>query len=56
MRKLNENQEYRFTVEFRNGERYCYYGDTKKEAINNFKNKWFNFKGFTKKEWEIVDK
>lgn len=30
-------KEYKLTVEFYNGSRYCYYGKTKKEAITNFK-------------------
>ena len=41
-------KEYKLTVEFRNGQRYCYYGKTK------FKRNFGNFKGFIKKEWEII--
>lgn len=52
----NKNQEYCLTVEFNNGERYSYYGDTKKEATKSFKNKWSNFKGFVKKEWDLEEK
>ena len=44
-------KEYKFTVEFYNGSRYCYYGKTKKEAITNFKKVFGSFKGFVKKEW-----
>ena len=29
-------KEYKLTVEFHNGARYCYYGKTKKEAYNSF--------------------
>ena len=35
-------------------QRYCYYGKTKKQAIAEFKRNFGNFKGFVKKEWEII--
>lgn len=28
------SKEYKLTVEFHNGARYCYYGKTKKEALS----------------------
>lgn len=49
-----EDKEYRLTVEFWNGQRYCYYGKTKKQAIAKFKRNFGNFRGFVKKEWELV--
>ena len=49
-----EDKEYKLTVEYRNGQRYCYYGKTKKQAIAEFKRNFGNFKGFIKKEWEII--
>ena len=27
-------KEYKLTVEFHNGARYCYYGNTKKKALS----------------------
>lgn len=48
-------KEYKLTVEFYNGVRYCYYGKTKKEALTAFKKSFGNFKGFVKKEWEIIN-
>lgn len=51
-----KNEEFSLTVEFHNGVRYVYYGDTKKAAEISFKNKFGNYKGFIKKEWEIVEK
>lgn len=45
-------KEYKLTIEFRNGQRYCYYG--KKQAIAEFKRNFGNFKGFIKKEREII--
>ena len=47
-------KEYKLTVEFRTGQRFCYYGKTKKQAIAEFKRNFGNFKGFVKKEWEII--
>lgn len=47
-------KEYKLTVEFHNGQRFCYYGKTKKQAIAEFKHNFGNFKGFVKKEWEII--
>lgn len=47
-------KEYKLTVEFHNGQRFCYYGKTKKQAIAEFKRNFGNFKGFIKKEWEII--
>ena len=52
---MNTNKEYKLTVEFHNGVRYCYYGKTKKQAIAEFKRNFGNFKGFIKKEWEIIN-
>lgn len=49
-----EDKEYKLTVEFYNGQRYCYYGKTKKQAIAEFKRNFGNFRGFVKKEWELV--
>lgn len=48
-------KEYKLTVEFHNGQRFCYYGKTKKQAIAEFKRNFGNFKGFIKKEWEIIN-
>lgn len=48
-------KEYKLTVEFHNGQRFCYYGKTKKQAIAEFKHNFGNFKGFVKKEWEIIN-
>jgi hypothetical protein len=48
------DKEYKLTVEFRNGQRYCYYGKTKKQAIAEFKRNFGSFSGFVKKEWELV--
>lgn len=49
-----EDKEYKLTVEFRNGQRYCYYGKTKKQAIAEFRRNFRSFSGFVKKEWELV--
>ena len=49
------DKEYKLTVEFRTGQRFCYYGKTKKQAIAEFKRNFGNFKGFIKKEWEIIN-
>lgn len=49
-----EDKEYKLTVEFYNGQRYCYYGKTKKQASAEFKRNFGNFRGFIKKEWELV--
>lgn len=46
-------KEYKLTVEFYNGSRFCYYGKTKKEALAAFRKSFGNFKGFVKKEWTI---
>jgi len=51
-----ENQEFNLTVEFHNGSRYSYYGNTKKEATQKFKNKFGNFSGFIVKEWNLEEK
>lgn len=50
----NSDQVYSLTVEFHTGNRYAYFGKTKKEAIQRFNDKWGSFYGFVKKEWEIV--
>ena len=47
-------KEYKLTVEFHNGARYCYYGNTKKEALAAFRKSFGSFRGFVKKEWEII--
>lgn len=52
--EMNETSEYKLTVEFYNGQRYCYYGKTKKQAIAEFKRNFGSFRGFVKKEWELV--
>lgn len=36
------------------GARYCYYGKTKKEALAAFRKSFGSFRGFVKKEWEII--
>lgn len=48
------SKEYKLTVEFHNGARYCYYGKTKKEALSEFRKSFGSFRGFIKKEWEII--
>lgn len=47
-------KEYKLTVEFHNGSRYCYYGKTKKEALAAFRKSFGSFRSFVKKEWEII--
>ena len=42
-------KEYKLTVQFHNGARYCYYGKSKKEALAAFKKSFGSFKGFVKK-------
>lgn len=42
---MKTDNEYKLTVEFYNGQRYCYYGKTKKQAIAEFKRNFGNFKG-----------
>ena len=42
-------KEYKLTVKFHNGPRYCYYGKTKREALAAFKKSFGSFKGFVKK-------
>ena len=46
-------KEYKLTVEFHTGARFCYYGKTKKEALAAFRKSFGSFKGFVKKEWTI---
>lgn len=48
------SKEYKLTVGYRNGQRYCYYGKTKKQVSAEFKRNFGNFRGFVKKEWEII--
>ncbi len=55
-RRPQQDEEFTLTVEFRTGSRYAYHGDTKKEAVSNFKKRWGTFKGFVKMEWEIEKK
>lgn len=52
---MKTDKEYKLTVEYRNGQRYCYYGKTKKQAIVEFKRNFGSFRGFVKKEWEIIN-
>lgn len=49
-----DNKEYKLTVEFRNGQICCYLGKTKKQAIAEFKRDFGSFRGFVRKEWEII--
>lgn len=49
-----DDKEYKLTVEFRNGQICCYVGKTKKQAIAEFKRGFGSFRGFIKKEWELV--
>lgn len=49
-----DDKEYKLTVEFRNGQICCYLGKTKKQAIAEFKRDFGSFRGFVKKEWELV--
>lgn len=49
-----DDKEYKLTVEFRNGQMCCYLGKTKKQAIAEFKRDFGSFRGFIKKEWELV--
>lgn len=49
-----DDKEYKLTVEFRNGQICCYIGKTKKQAIAEFKRDFGSFRGFIKKEWELV--
>lgn len=51
---MEANKECKLTVEYRNGQRYCYYGKTKKQAIAEFRRNFGSFRGFVKKEWEII--
>lgn len=51
---MKTDKEYKLTVEYRNGKRYCYYGKTKKQAIAEFKRNFGNFRNFVKKEREII--
>tara|TARA_R110002124_G_scaffold283449_1_gene459465 strand:- start:2534 stop:2701 length:168 start_codon:yes stop_codon:yes gene_type:complete len=53
--KATKNQLIELTVEFKNGKRYCYSGATKKEATKKYLDKFGNFKGILKKEWEIIE-
>lgn len=48
-----DRDKLREFVEFHSGARYCYYGNTKKEALAAFKKSFGSFKGFVKKEWTI---
>lgn len=49
-----DDKEYKLTVEFNNGQICCYLGKTKKQAIAEFKRDFGSFRGFVKKEWELV--
>ena len=53
MKKLNEFQEWQLIVESRSGNRFGYYGQTKKECIMKAKNA-FRYNGY-KKEWHIME-
>ena len=48
------SKKYKLTVELRTGQKCCYYGKTKKQAIAEFKRNFGSFRGFVKKEWELV--
>lgn len=50
------DQEFKLTVVFHNKEEFVFYGDTKKEAIKNFKKSFGTFRGFISKKWELDPK
>lgn len=52
-KRPKDGEEFILTVEFHNGARYSYWGQTKKECESKFKKKFGTYKGFIKKEWEI---
>lgn len=52
-KRPKDGEEFNLTVEFHNGARYSYYGQTKKECLSKFKKKFGSFSGFVKKEWKI---
>lgn len=54
-KRPQEGEEFRLTMEFHNGARYSFYGKTKKEAEQNFKKSFGNYKGFVRKEWNIEE-
>lgn len=49
----NEGEQYILTVEFHNGKRFNFSGDTKKEATEKFKSKYGSFHAIVKIEWSI---
>lgn len=51
---MKTDKEYKLIVEFRNGQRCCYYGKTKKQAIAEFRRNFGDFRGFVEREWELV--
>ncbi len=51
---MKAETEIKLTVKFKNGSEYCFYGNTKKEATENYKKKFGNFTGVTKK-FETVE-
>lgn len=53
-KKPTSDQEISLTVEFKSGTRYVFYGSTKKEATKKYIQKFGDFKGIVKKEWQIV--
>ena len=52
-RKPCKDESIKLTVDFHNGSRYSYTGQTKKECLNKFKDKFGNTNGFVSIEWNI---
>lgn len=52
---LEKGEQYELRLEFQNRQWYSYVGNTKKEAIRNYTKGFLSFRGFTTKEWNIVD-
>ncbi len=46
--------EVKLILEYSNGSRYCYYGDTKKECIAKARKKGHKVNSL-KREWEITE-
>lgn len=53
-KRPKDGEEFILTVEFHNGQRYSFYGQTKKACEAKFKDKFPSYKGVVKKEWEIL--
>ena len=51
--KLQGDEEHQLSVTFRNNRVFTYFGKTKKECEQKFKNKFGSYRGFIKKEWTI---